>query len=46
MLELLEGFTECTTSLIPRVHNVIVDALDTSSNVFKILVYPNRKYEI
>ena len=33
-------------SLIPREKNVIADALATLASVFKIPIYPNRKYEI
>ena len=46
VLELLENFTEFTFFFIPRDQNTIVDALDTSASVFKILIYPNKNYEI
>jgi hypothetical protein len=45
-IELLESFTEYNLSVIPRGQNVIVDALATSAFVFKIPIFPNRKYEI
>jgi hypothetical protein len=32
--------------VIPRGENQIVDALATSASVFKILVFPNKGYEI
>lgn len=46
VLELLEIFTEFTISLIAREQNIIADALATLASVFKIHIYPNRKYEI
>ena len=46
LLELLEGFTEYDVSMIPRGKNMIVDALATSTSVFKIPIHPNKKYEI
>jgi ribonuclease HI len=46
VLDLLESFKEYHLSVIPRKKNVIVDALAVSASVFKILVYPNNKYEI
>jgi ribonuclease HI len=41
VLDLLEEFSENNLSVIPRGENQIVDAL-----VFKILSFPNKKYEI
>jgi ribonuclease HI len=46
VLDLLENFTEYNLSVIPRGQNLIVDALATSASVFKIPIFPNRKYEI
>jgi ribonuclease HI len=46
VLDLLEEFSEYSLSMIPRGQNQIVDALATSASVFKILVFPNRGYEI
>jgi ribonuclease HI len=46
VLELLEIFTEYNLSVIPRGQNLIVDALATSAFLFKIPIFPNRKYEI
>jgi hypothetical protein len=46
VLDVLENFTEYNLSVIPRGQNLIVDALATSASVFKILIFPNRKYEI
>ena len=33
-------------SLIPRNNNVIADSLATSASMWKIPLYPNKKYEI
>jgi hypothetical protein len=46
VLDLLENFKEYHFSVIPRKKNVIVDALAVSASVFKIPIYPNKKYEI
>jgi ribonuclease HI len=46
VLDLLEKFSEYNLSVIPRGKNPIVDALATSATVFKIPIFPNRKYEI
>jgi ribonuclease HI len=46
LLDILEYFSEYNLSVIPRGGNQIVDALDTSSSMFKIPFFPNRKYEI
>jgi hypothetical protein len=46
VLYLLESFTEYNLTVIPRGHNLIVDALATSTFVFNIPIYPNIKYEI
>ena len=46
VLGILETFIEYTLSLIPRDNNVIVDSLATSTNMFKVPMYPNKKYEI
>jgi hypothetical protein len=46
VLDLLEEFSEYNLSVIPRGKNQIVDALATSASVFKITIFPNRKYEI
>jgi ribonuclease HI len=46
VLDLLEEFSEYNLSVIPRGKNQIVDALATSASVFKIPIFPNRKYEI
>jgi hypothetical protein len=45
-LDLLEKFSEYDLSVIPREKNQIVDALATSTSVFKIPIFSNRKYEI
>jgi hypothetical protein len=44
--DLLEEFSEYDLSAIPRKKNHIVDASDTSSLVFKIPIFPNKRYEI
>ena len=46
VLELLEEFDEYTISLIPREQNNIADSLANSASLFKILIYPNKRYEI
>jgi hypothetical protein len=46
VLDLLESFTKYNLSVIPRGQNLIVDALATSTSIFKIPIFPNRKYEI
>jgi hypothetical protein len=46
VLDLLEEFSEYDLSAIPREKNQIVDALATSASVFKIPIFPNKKYEI
>ena len=46
VLELLEEFYEHTISLIPREQNSIVDSLASSTSLFKIPIYPNKRYEI
>jgi hypothetical protein len=46
VLDLLEYFSEYNFSVIPRGQNQIVDALDTLGSVFKISIFPNKKYEI
>jgi hypothetical protein len=45
-LDLLEEFSEYDLFAIPREKNQIVDVLATSASVFKIPIFPNRKYEI
>jgi ribonuclease HI len=46
VLDLLESFIEYNLLMIPRGRNLIVDALATSASVFKIPIFPNRKYDI
>jgi hypothetical protein len=46
LLDILRTFSEYTLTLIPRSQNMIVDSLATVANMFKIPVYPNKKYEI
>jgi hypothetical protein len=46
VLGILESFTEYNLSVIPIGQNLIVDALATLAFVFKILIFPDRKYEI
>jgi hypothetical protein len=45
-LDLLEEFSEYDLLAIPRGNNQIIDALATLASVFKISIFPNRKYEI
>ena len=46
LLDLLEEFSEYNLSVIPRGDNLIVDALATSTSIFKIPNFPKKKYEI
>ena len=46
VLDFLNGFKAYELLIIPRNQNLIVDALAFSTSVFKIPIYPNRKYEI
>ena len=46
VLELLEEFDEHTISLIMREQNNIDDSLASSTSLFKIPIYPNKRYEI
>jgi hypothetical protein len=46
VLYLLEEFLEYNLSVISRRKNLIVDILATSAFVFKIPIFPNKKYEI
>jgi ribonuclease HI len=46
VLDLLEKISEYNISVVPREQNPIADALATSASVFKIPIYPNKKYEI
>ena len=46
VLELPEEFHEYTISLIPREQNHIANSLANSASVFKIPLYPNKRYEI
>jgi hypothetical protein len=42
----LRNFLEYNLSTIPREQNQIVDALATSTAVFKVPIFPSRKYEV
>lgn len=46
MLDLLESFKEFQLPVIPRSQNHIADALAVATSVFKIPIYPNRRYQI
>jgi hypothetical protein len=46
VLDILEQFPEYNISVIPRGQNQTTDALATSASVFKIPIFPNKKYEI
>jgi hypothetical protein len=46
VLDLLEEFSKYNLSVIPKGKNQITDSLATSASVFKIPMFPNRKYEI
>ena len=46
VLYLLENFKQYQHLVIPRIQNHIVDALVVVESVFKIPIYPNRKYQM
>lgn len=46
VLDILKIFSEYTLSLIPRDSNIIADFVATSTSMFKIPLYPNKKYRI
>ena len=46
VLDLLQHIPEYQFVTIPTEHNIIEDALEVSSSLFKIPIYPNKKYEI
>jgi hypothetical protein len=46
MLDHLEEYSEYSLSMIPRGQNHIVDALATSTSVFKMPIFPSRVYEV
>jgi cupin superfamily acireductone dioxygenase involved in methionine salvage len=46
VLDLLENFKEYHLSIIPRKKNIIADAMVVFASIFKIPIYPNKKYEI
>jgi len=46
VLDLLEEFLEYNLSVFLRGKNHIADALATSASVFKIPIFPNKKYKI
>jgi ribonuclease HI len=45
-LDLLKGFSKYDLFAIPREKNQITDVLATSASVFKIPIFPNKRYEI
>jgi hypothetical protein len=46
LLELLEKFSECNLSTIPREQNQVVDALATLAAVFKVPIFPEKNYKV
>jgi ribonuclease HI len=46
VLDLLEKFSECNLSTIPREQNQVVDALATSAVVFKVPIFPEKSYKV
>jgi ribonuclease HI len=46
VLNILEEFSQYNLSVIPRGKNQIANDLATSASVFKIPIFPNKKYEI
>ena len=46
VLYLFQDIPEYQFVTIPREHNVIADALAVFASLFKISIYPNKKYEI
>jgi hypothetical protein len=45
-LDLLKGFLEYDISVVPKEKNQITDVLATSTLVFKIPIFPRKRYEI
>jgi len=46
VLELLEKFSECNHSSIPREQNQVVHELATSAAVFKVPIFPEKRYKV
>ena len=46
VLDLLQDIPEYQFMIVPREQNVIENAIAVSASLFKILIYPNKKYEI
>ena len=46
MLDLLEEFSEYNLLVIRRGKNEIADALVTSTSIFEIPIFTNKKYDI
>jgi ribonuclease HI len=45
VLDLLEKFPECNLLAIPREQNQVVDALATSTAVFRVPIFPEKKLQ-
>ena len=45
-LDLLQNFTECNFTVIPRLQNAVADALAVLGATFKIPIHKNRRFEI
>jgi ribonuclease HI len=45
-LDVIEIFIEYNLSVIPGGQNLIADALATSASIFKIPIFPKKKYDI
>lgn len=43
---MLQNFTECNFTVIPRLQNAVADALAISAATFKIPIHQNRRFEI
>ena len=46
MLDLLEKFPECNLLAIPREQNQVADALATSAAVFRVPIFPEKRYKV
>jgi hypothetical protein len=46
VLDLLEKFSECNLSAIPREQNQVAYALATSTTVFKVPIFPEKSYKV
>ena len=45
-LDLLQNFTECNFTVVPRLQNAVADALVVSAATFKMPIHQNKRFEI